>query len=319
MPSLHIIKIKKYSVLLSLLSMCWLQISFADKGYPAPPGHYGAAGLFKEIPVITPDITTTVISPKATNQKVLTETIETKSELPSTEIEMKISTQEDVPATLAMPKIKQTKTPTKTLFPAAPTEVIEKTEPPRAKEIEKTELIFARDLPKTEVPSPTQYQQTYPNAFELQKSYQQAKKLPFSQWGDIPKQTYQSNNPNDYGSNSVPINRTQNRSYPPVMNPPSNYMPYPNMPYPNIPRSLNYIPGDINSMGFNPGNTMNQLRPNSGNFMPPANPYLKQFNQFPVPQNVYGTTPKNIQNDPRYMKRIPAEEIIYPPSYPGRR
>ncbi len=304
MPSFQISTAIKYSILVSLLSIASLQNSFAEEGYPAPPGHYSAPGLFKEIPAETDKEATPAVASKETDQPVLTETIETEPP----------ATQDIAPETIATAITKQLQ-PVAAAAPITPKASI-KAEP--------VQPIATKTVSTPKAIAPAQSQQTYPNAFALQQSYQQAKSLPFSQWGDMPEQGYQSNNSNDYGSSSVPINATRNRSYPTVMNQPSNYMPYPNMPYPNIPyskmpRSLNYIPGDRNSMGFNPGNTMNQYGPSFGNLMPPTSTYLKQFNQYPVPQTIYGLAAPTIQRDRRYMQRIPAEEIIYPPSYPGRR
>ncbi len=178
---------------------------------------------------------------------------------------------------------------------------------------------------------------SYPDASEVMQQYQNAKQLPFDQWGSLPKQ-----NSNDYGDTSVPIDTSprpmaQQRIY---------QAPYENTAQPysysspvNRSSQFNYSPNSMNmpyqnnwqSQYFNPGHIMGQFFGDRGynDLPPPASNHLKTFEQFPVPHmtpptDFYGM-PGAGQSYPlpgsnvQFMHRIPEEDIIYPPSYPGRR
>jgi hypothetical protein len=119
-------------------------------------------------------------------------------------------------------------------------------------------------------------------------------------------------------------------------------LPYPNMDYGYQPgptyrygdnssnRYFNFQPSGWdrpnNSWGFfdfNPGNMMTPFSNGyfADDWLPPANHHLQALDHYPVPQDIYGRGSQSaIMPAPaptaQYRRRIPAEEIIYPPNYP---
>jgi hypothetical protein len=125
--------------------------------------------------------------------------------------------------------------------------------------------------------------------------------------------------------------RSQNEAYPSAqMNQP--YQGSPDLAaqmfnQPSHPPSRNIFPSNNNGF-MSPGNFPAKMMDpmwgnnNAGGFMPPINNQLKSFDQFPVPQNFYGTSPMNqpiYSGNTQYFRQIPKEEIIYPSHYPGNR
>ena len=230
MPSSQIINTTKSFALISFLTFTGLQNSVAEEGYPAPPGHYAPPGLFKDIPLndiplaTKEDETTPTDIAKEPVQIEASETIETEKETSTETKPENLVTHDTTDESLAAPNqpIPDQSKAIEVAAPLTSTAVTKTTEDDMP-----DQPITNKTIPTPETIAPTltpeQQPQSYPNAFALQKSYQQAKNLPFSQWGNMPKQGYQSNNPNDYGSTAVPINPPGNRNYPTVMNQSSKY------------------------------------------------------------------------------------------------
>ena len=186
------------------------------------------------------------------------------------------------------------------------------------------------DLP----PPPNEYiapEHEYPDARQLDEQFQNAKNLPFDQWGQQPAQApadpinfqaapdpsaYDYPRPNRYyqGNQFFQKNGQSNfmSSYP-ALNPTYAQRPYAKQAYDPY----------LNEAHLNdpwPNNLSDNLsgRP----FTPPANMDLQHFDQFPVPQDLYGNAPISPQTSSGkgdFFKKIPEEEIIYPPNYPGVR
>lgn len=180
--------------------------------------------------------------------------------------------------------------------------------------------------------APSRFQeQIYPDADDLSHHYKQSRKLPFGQWGDelpetqpktlqAPRYGYPgSQQLNTGGYQAAPMEPSFQGS-PDLANEMFN-------PQANQARA-HRMPRRNNNSFFNPGSSpvdmMDQFwggNRNSG-FMPPINNQLKTFDQFPVPQNLYGPSPmiQSVHSGNRqYFRQIPKEEIIYPPHYPGNR
>jgi hypothetical protein len=166
--------------------------------------------------------------------------------------------------------------------------------------------------------------QGYPEAAEMRQHYQEASQLPFNQWGSIPVEER-----TDYGYETVPIdtspqwhsNRLENYNHPGqgYQDQTMQYR-YPDRMFPPATNN-NWQPNN-----FNPGRMMDLFIGSDRNndWMPPSNPYLQPMEQFPVPQSIYGMPSVDQPAMPhgansQYLPaRIPEEDIIYPPSYPGR-
>ena len=156
----------------------------------------------------------------------------------------------------------------------------------------------------------------YPEAEEIRQQYLQAESLPFDQWGHENL---------DYGDPSVPINTSPNwQTYPDRQ---SDRL---TQTYINTGNWPDNRTTQTESRYINPGYTMQQFfnTPNNTNWVPASNAYLTPFEQFPVPQNPYGFSSATSSmpgtglpagTNLQYLPKIPEEEIIYPPSYPGKR
>ena len=287
-----------------------------DQGYPAPPGIYGQPEILKNSqfnmgtgsPYIviekqgeTPSQTNTVIpddSHPAIQQSHITQTT-ADSELPPPKPE------HPEPVSTAARQ---------TLFESA----------------------------QSSVAQPWVENTSYPDAARIRQQYLDAGQLPFDQWGAMPQ-----TGSGDYGSAAVPIDTSRpsylsDRPFNAPSNKParkssaksSNSLPYnyypKSMPYDffsermSMPSWKNAYPGNFNAGDFMDGFVGNRERYDR---MPaPSATYLKPFDQLPVPQmapaDMYGprtqpfaTPGTNVQ----YMPRIPEEDIIYPPNYPGNR
>jgi hypothetical protein len=195
-------------------------------------------------------------------------------------------------------------------------------------------------LPEDLPPPPNQYQVTeedYPSAEQLDEQYRNAQDWSFEQWGEEPVEVvdspidfraapnqsqYDYPQPNRFYQGTGKSNFLS--SYPPL-NSATSRQPYSHQSHQLRPGQLR--PGELPPSQFQPGNYGQTPDPFYRNnwanapLTPPANLDLQHFEHFPVPQDLYGNAPNNSQpsGSADYFQKIPEEEIIYPPNYPGLR
>jgi len=275
--------------------------------YPAPPGHYGQDKILENSTFNTgkgaPYVT---IFPAEE-----TATVKTESNT-SAPTESLIKPQSE-PA--------QTQNPVMPPFIPAQQNPVAATSGPIA--VPMAEQPVYSPAPET---APSRFQETiYPHANDMSRHYELSRSLPFEQWGEQlpetkkqPQYDYPATYPMMEPAYREPMNQTFQGSpdlAKEMFNPQAN-------------RGTGYkLPKRNKQSFFNPGNfpvdRMDQFwgGRNSG-FMPPVNNQLKTFDQFPVPQNLYGPSAMNQPGQTgnrQYFRQIPKEEIIYPPHYPGNR
>jgi hypothetical protein len=314
---------------LFILSLLTCNTSTANE-YPAPPGHYGQDKILensmfntgKGSPYISILPVTNAVTEPTTNttpgnqpKKPQAEKITDIAKMPDNKV-----TQPAMAAQQAEPTSKAGQTLTQPIYSPAP-----ETAPSRFQQA------ATDSRPRQEI---------YPDAGELSHYYKQSRSLPFDQWGEeIPEpqggQSQQGksnlNMPLQVQQYDYPQPRnTANTGYPPAqMN--QTYQGSPDLaaqmfntqPYP-APAPGYKLPPSGNRPYNNPLNMMEQFWGNNSTsgFMAPMNNQLKSFEQFPVPQNVYGPSqmnPPTYGGNTQYFRQIPKEEIIYPPHYPGKR
>jgi len=291
------------SITLALISMALSGLTIAadkeDAGYPAPPGVYGQEKLLNN----------THFNLGKGSPYIILENAETQVQ-DTTAQQANI-----IPEDSSLPRAPIKETPVTDQAQSLSTEI----------PIFQTPLMETQS--SSEAPAPQQEKNVfYPEAEAMRQQYLQAKSLPFDQWGH---ETL------EYGDPSVPINTSPNwQTYPDrkVDRPTQPYI-YPgNLTGSLNPNAAKYLPYPTQrEAGFaNPGYIMDQFfnSPANTDWTPPSNSYLAPFEQFPVPQNPYGfsssTSSMHSAGRPagtnlQYLPKIPEEEIIYPPSYPGKR
>jgi hypothetical protein len=203
----------------------------------------------------------------------------------------------------------------------------------------------------TQPPSTVDYRH-YPDASVLQKQMNEASQLEFSQWGfddkgtaavnpQYPASAYEygpemfldSHNYNQYFENPYPISQQPSTNYDRFemiydTQPASRPQSRPVMPDYPVPDYYSY---GYDMMESTPSRLKSQLPYENDLYaQPPVDPYLRQSEQYPLPESVYGMPAQNTQmpvrqqghnafggSNTQYFRKIPEEEIIYPPNYPG--
>jgi len=305
---------KHFIVSVSTLFLLSLNTILASE-YPAPPGHYGQDKILQN---------STFNTGKGAPYLNILPADETGDD--------KTANNANIPTEHAMKPERKAAQPTGRVIPsltAAPMPAAATAPEPVA--LPMTAQPVYSPAPET---APSRFQeQTYPDADDLSLHYKISRQLPFDQWGEQLPETHQQP---DY--DYPPVQPSAISGYPAaahegfrgspdlanqMFNPQANHQ---------ANRGQTYKSPKRNSKNFfNPGSfpvdmpvdMMDQFwgGRNSG-FMPPANNRLKTFDQFPVPQNIYGPSTMNppVQTGNRqYFRQIPKEEIIYPPHYPGNR
>jgi len=217
-----------------------------------------------------------------------------------------------------------------------------------------TPLILLQPQPQPQ-PQPQNNFSFYPDAGKLKKKMDEAAQFGFDQWGFNDTQAQQNQLQNtgqsrfDYGpemfSDMGNYNQYFDNPYPVQLQPENNnafYSSYTNNNAKQYPQALpdtSYPVPDYYSYGVNSLEPMMPQSQNIGGTYTPDNygqashsPYLMPSDNYPVPENIYGMSnksqPRNhsarpntsdYQNNLQYFRKIPEEEIIYPPNYPGRR
>lgn len=291
------------SITLALISMVLNGISIAadkeDAGYPAPPGVYGQEKLLDNAHFNLGKGSPYIILENTDNQ--LQDTTAQQADI--------------TPQDSSPPRAPLKETPVISQGQSLSSEIPIYQKPPMA----------APSSP--EPPAPQQEKHVfYPEPEAMRQQYLQAKSLPFDHWGH---ETL------EYGDPTVPINTSPNwQTYPDRQaDRQTQHYVYPgNLAGSLNPNAANYLPYPTQKeAGFaNPGYIMNQFfnSPANTDWAASSNPYLAPFEQFPVPQNPYGfsSATSSMQRAARpagtnlqYLPKIPEQEIIYPPSYPGKR
>lgn len=282
--------------------------------YPAPPGIYGQPELLEEIGLLDNDLPSqTEASPPAFEAPVA------KQKLPE-------STEKLPPPLLRAP-------------PQAPVAMPSPIQAP---------IQTSKKAP-TQAPMSTSATQ-YPDARQLMQRMNQAGQWAFDQWG-VPLQPpaqplYRS--PTDYGYAEVPI--VERAPYPTRrgsahrLNPATAGLPQPGTAYAN-PWMENTLPvpgsnvsrdrpaysadyGTEMIPGMMPGSMSNAM-PNAMQVPSTPVPGADYMSQYPAnypsgyPSTYTGQygvpLPGQSFNNSQFMYRVPEEDIIYPPSWPGRR
>lgn len=193
----------------------------------------------------------------------------------------------------------------------------------------------------------------YPNADELAQQYQQAGQWGFEQWGFEQRENQPTQSAPGAGQQGGrfdltlpvqqgyydyprPMSNTGQRAQYPDQNTGQYSNPYPAAGQvrgsPDLARFFEQTPAGWQQF-TQPGNLHNNAwKAAQHGLVPPASPpvnmHLQRFDQFPVPQTLYGgampgySSPaptQSMSGNARYFKPIPREEIIYPPHYPGNR
>lgn len=301
--------IKRITLSISSLFLLTPNIILASE-YPAPPGHYGQDKILQNSTFNTgkgaPYVSILPVEESLTDEtgktgKNISTPTEPPTEPPTAGPPTELS---------AGPEPKSPQTANPVMPPPARTPMTAPAAEPIA--LPMAEQPVYAPAPET-APSRFQQQQIYPDADDLSHHYKMSRQLPFEQWGEQLPETQQP-------QHSSPAGMEQTfRGSPDLAN---------KMFNPQATRVPAYEPpGRENKNFFNPGSfpvdMMDQFwgGRNSG-FMPPVNNQLKTFNQFPVPQNIYGPSTLNLPargGNRQYFRQIPKEEIIYPPHYPGHR
>jgi len=309
---------KHLIISLSTLIFASQNIALA-KEYPAPPGHYGQDKILQN---------STFNTGKGSPYISILPAGETHADTNQETLQHQADKTDNQPSSAAEPVIKpETKTLQTPSYVLQPLTAEQQT--PAAVNPQPTALPIADQPVYSPAPetAPSRFQeQIYPDADDLSHHYKLSRQLPFDQWGEqLPEKQQQLQH--DYPA----AQNTYNSGYPAG----------------SVERAFHGSPELANEM-FNPqakqAPAYNRARRNNNNFinpgnlpidmmdqfyggrnsglMPPMNSQLKTFDQFPVPQNLYGPSPMNqsLQSGNRqYFRQIPKEEIIYPPHYPGNR
>ena len=295
-------------VTLSVSTLLFLSQNIAlASEYPAPPGHYGQDKILQN---------STLNTGKGSPYISILPADQTRPDKKPETIQEEI-TDKNIPA-LPKPVTKQQVMPAQASNPVMQSTVSSLQLPPAAKPEPIALPVTAQPVysPAPETAPSRFREQIYPDAKDLSHHYKLSRELPFGQWGEQLPETQQPHYdypPAQRGTPSrfeaAPMNRTFQGS-PDLAN---------KMFNPQRRKNNSFInPGSI------PVDMMDQYwgGNRSTDFMPPFNNQLKTFDQFPVPQNLYGPSSINqpVQGGNRqYFRQIPKEEIIYPPHYPGNR
>lgn len=283
-------------LILPLLSLQAMAEEQDNDGYPAPPGVYGQAEILKNAQLNMGSGSPYVVIEN--NQ----DKVEPQTQQPAQNKPASVSQQYSFKQQAPQPPVKHD------------SEIISQPA---------DQYIYQR---------PAETVNNYPDAKVIQKQYQEAKQYPFEQWGDMPVQSSGNYGP-DYGSEAVPIDtnpwKNNSRQYTyPAYNNLNNINPDPGF---SSNRMIMPFNNERRSQFYNPGNMMDQFMGNWGSsaLMPPSSSYLQPIEQFPVPNmpppgNMYGVPGSNQALMPpgsnvQFRPQIPEEDIIYPPSYPGKR
>jgi hypothetical protein len=305
-------------VILSLTTLLFLsQNNALASEYPAPPGHYGQDKILenstfntgKGSPYIS-IIPATEIHPD--NKQETFQADKTDQKTPSAS------------EPVINPETKPAQQPNYLLQPLTRAQQTPPVMNPEPKTLPIADQPVYSAAPET---APSRFQeQIYPNADDLSHHYKLSRQLPFGQWGEQlpethnqPQYDFPTSQPTNQSAYPAGTDKRTFRGSPELANKMFNSLENQAPAY-NQPTRNNSNP--FNSGSF-PVDMMDQFwgGRNSG-FMPPINNQLKTFDQFPVPQNLYGPSQINRSaqsGNRQYFRQIPKEEIIYPPHYRGRK
>ena len=304
-----------------------------DSDYPAPPGVYGQEEILKNSKLNFGKGAPYVMINNAKDAKV-TATSPKSHQIPAKPEIQSADQLNHLPLIFTQPEPAQQQT---IQLPQNP-----ETTAPQEKTVPKQQNVMPRNQQFTQAipPAPHEYNPPgnyYPSARQLDEQFQKARNLPFDQWGQEPAQKpakpidfqaapdmsqYDYPRPNRFYQGTGRSNFMS--SYPPLTSSQSKPA-FMRQPYQRAPK--NTYPGDYDSYtdSMYGRNWMNDaLIQESWMDVPltaPSNMDLQHFEQFPVPQDIYGNAPIISQpsGSGRYFRKIPEEEIIYPPNYPGFR
>ncbi|NNJ92864.1 MAG: hypothetical protein HKP55_14405 [Gammaproteobacteria bacterium] len=305
-------------VILSVSTLLFLsQNNALASEYPAPPGHYGQDKILENSTFNTgkgsPYIS--IIPAGKIHPDNKQETFQ------KDKTDKKISTAAEP---LNKTETKPVQTPNHVLQPLTRAQQTLPAVNPEAMALPIADQAVYSPAPET---APSRFQdQVYPDANDLSHHYKLSRQLPFGQWGEELPET-QKQPQYDYPA-AQPANRSaypaaaENRTFRgspelanKMFNSQENQAPAYNQPTRNNSNTFN--------SGSFPVDMMDQFWGGRNSaFMPPINSQLKTFDQFPVPQNLYGPSPINQSaqsGNRQFFRQIPKEEIIYPPHYRGRK
>ena len=342
--------IKRSIFTLGTLLLINQNLSLASE-YPAPPGHYGQDKILQNSTFNTGKGSPYInIVPADKNEPNLKQHFEQTQQVSSPEKKEKtektgIKEKNSAAPAQVKPQFKPQEKPAQ-----AQNQFWQPTTPLRYSAAESKQqadiLPAAADEQPVYSPAPETapsrfQQQIYPDAEDLSLHYKKSRELSFGQWGEELPETQTPIQPQNQPQNQFQNQQAMQYDYPGVAPANQSFRGSPGLaaemfnPKPYQPPVYKQ-PRRNNNSFMNPGdfpmaNMMDQFwAGNKGSgLMPPINNQLKTFDQFPVPQNLYGPSPLDQQSantgnignigNRQYFRQIPKEEIIYPPHYPGNR